>query len=160
MDAFLHDQDEFSSLGLVFFANGFVRLLDEYATTGIRPATLSADCDKAITALEKPQEKTASVGPFSGLLSSADEITILAATTERLYGVRTTEAATSALDRIQKAVGTIKTQKDFTEHLRERINDVVRFFECLAEEGLANCQRCALGDMTEAERIWQHYAMT
>ena len=111
MDAFLHDQDEFFSLGLVFFANGFVRLLDEYATTGIRPATLSADCDKAITALEKPQEKTASVGPFSGLLSSADEITILAATTERLYGVRTTELH-EAFDRIQKAVGTIKTQKD------------------------------------------------
>jgi hypothetical protein len=160
MDSFLHEQDEFASLGLVFFSNAFVRALDEYSTTEKRPDVLSDGCDKAIAALQRLHERNSGASQFSGLLSSADEITILAMATERLYGVTTTEAATEILERIQKAVGTIKTQKEFTAPLKEKIGDVIRFFECLAEEGLANCQQRALGDITEAERIWQHYAMS
>jgi hypothetical protein len=96
----------------------------------------------------------------SGLLASPDELVALASSFTRVFHPKSAEDASKGIERIQKTISRVKSQKEFTEDLRERIEEVVAFFESVAEEGLANCRRQASGDVTEAERVWQHYATT
>ena len=161
MDTCFNERNEMGSLGIVFFCNKFIRALDEFSTKQRRPEVLEDLCDKAISSLHGLNTvDMGSEASSTGLMSSADELATLAASLERHFGVRSPSEAAHAVDRILKAVVRIKTQKEFTEDLRQQIGGVIEFLANLADEGLASCRRQASGEATEAERVWQHYAMT
>lgn len=156
-----NDEAGVASLGIVFFANDLIRAVDSYDQTGHRPAKLTELCDRAISllhALRHPE--TGSAGASTGLVASVDEIATLASSFTRTFSPESEEEANKTIERIQKNIQRIKSQKEFTDDLRERIHNVVRFFQAVAEDGLANCRRQAMGDTTEAERIWNQYTTT
>jgi hypothetical protein len=160
METVFREKDELASLGIVFFCNEFVRALDEFRSTQIRPDALGDLCDKAISWLYRLHcPDTDMVATSAGLTISADELATLATSLERHFSVSSAEQANSAVDRTLKSITRIKTQKDFTDDLKARLEDVLKLFDRLAEEGLASCRRQASGEPTDAERVWQHYAM-
>ena len=138
-----------------------VRALDAYRETKHRPPGLTGLCDRGIAALHALRRPdTAESLASAGLLATADEIATLASSLKRLCDPKSSAEANTAVERIQKNLGKIKDQKEFSGELRERIDYVLDFFQSVAEEGLANCRRQAAGETTEAERIWQQYSTT
>lgn len=160
MDILGEDQNSLASLGVVFFANDLIRRLDEYSQSQQRPKELSTLCERAIIALHRLQRPEAvSNEASSGLMATADELATFVSSVKKTINPQSGEEANKFIDRIQKDLGKIKDQKVFSPDLQNRINDVVKFFQSVAEEGLANCRRKVSGEVTNAERIWQHYSM-
>jgi hypothetical protein len=160
MDIFPTERDGVTSLGVVFFANDLIRALDTYREAGRRPPGLGALCDKAIVALHalhRP-DSPAAVDLAAGLLSSIEELATVISSLRRKFNPQSSAEAAKVVERIQGSLNRIKDQKAFSEELRERINEVLEFFQSVAEEGLANSQRQASGETTEAERVWSHYS--
>jgi hypothetical protein len=160
MDTYLREQDDVASLGIVFFSNNFIRALDEFCSTGCRPKGLGEYCDNAIASLHSLTRTDSGTPAVAGLIGSPDEMATLVTSIQRHFDTKTTEDAAKKLETIQRALGRIKNQQNFSEDLHAKINDVLAFFECIADNGLANSQRQLSGDVTEAERVWQHYAMS
>ncbi len=160
MDNFFRNQDDMASLGIVFFSNAFIRELDSFRITHSRSEQFIALCDEAITCLQSLLHHEPTTARPEGLLNNADEIAALASSLARHFQVHTPKEAQDTVDRIIKIIARIKTQKDHTNELDTKINDILVFFEYVAEEGLANSRKQSSGDTTEAERVWQHYAMS
>jgi hypothetical protein len=159
MDVIRTEQSRLSSLGVVFFANGLIRALESYRESGTRPSDLSELCDRAIEALNvlhapAPLTKDAS----AGVRATAEEIATLAHAFKSRFNPHTAADANDAVEELQKDLASVKRQKTFSPFLKDRIEQVILFFQSVAEEGLANCRRHASGDATEAERIWRHYS--
>ena len=160
METYSREQDEVASLGIVFFSNNFIRALDEFRETQHRPERLAGLCDDAISSLRSLRGQDIGQSAVRGMFSTPDDIAVLARSTQRYFQSQTTEDAARKIDALTRAISHIKTQKGFTEELGKKVDEVLSFFGCIAEEGLANCRRQAAGDLTEAQRIWQHYAMS
>ncbi len=162
MENYENEIDESSSLNLVFFCNRFVRELDSFRRTGKQPQELPETCDRAIDALqniENLRQKSGKPMQAQGLLSSPDEIVAFAATLQRRKSdISSSKDVTDFIGRLQKAITKLKTQRFLTSN-DTYCDDVLLFFEALAEESFSNCRSKVFGETTEAERIWQHYAM-
>lgn len=162
MDEFSKARCEAGSLGVVFFSNGFVRSLDLLRSKGLRSPDLPELCEKAIAALHNVSGKTerpeATRGVFR-MLTTPSEIATLRSVLERKLGVHSEEDARKRLLAIQRAIGRIKNSRELHEKGRKDVDDVLEFFEQLAEEGLNSCRQGESGEVTGADKIWRHYAM-
>ena len=162
MDEFSRLEGEVDSLGIVFFANKFIRALDLLRTVGVRDPNLPDLCETAVAALHNvaAKKKNAAEAPAaSRLLTSPHEIAFLRGVFEKRLGVQDNAQADKEISKIQLAINKIKTQKRTDPALSKKIDDVLLFFEHLSEEALAACRRRDAGETSEAEKVWQHYAM-
>ena len=105
MESFFCEHEDLSSLGIVFFANNFIRALDEFKISKKRPNNLSHLCDKAISSLDNlPLEENSDTLPISGLFENADEIASLAVVIKKQFNIKSFREASKAIETIKNTI--------------------------------------------------------